>query len=123
MLKDGRTVVSVTTDCDGSFRVRGVPVGTHRVSVEGRPHAFRVWRRGTEPPSATQFAFIVAETPVFRGQHRSGQPQLGPAYRPQRWRSHSVYDMIERHPVIAYTAMTAMIVVPIILIADKDDDI
>lgn len=121
MLKDARPVVSVTTGINGSFRIRGVPHGTHAVLVDGRQHLVRLWTRGTEPPSATQFAFIVAEDSVFRGQYNSCPPCSSAARGPRRWTSHSLYDMIEEHPVIAYTAITAMIAVPIILISEDED--
>lgn len=124
MIENGQQVASVVTDAGGWFRIRGVPSGTYTLLVAGGRHAYRLWTRGSEPSEATQAALMVAQrpVPVVRGQC----PTCGPAQRFVRGRrrrvAFSLYDLFEQHPVLAYTAITAAIAVPIIVINENNDD-
>ena len=114
-----RRVAAVVTGPDGSFRIRGVPNGTYTVSVAGGHHVYRLWNGGSEPSRATRLALIVANDAVVRGQCPPHDMGMGYVRGP-RPIGYSLYDMIEEHPVLAYTALTAAIVVPIVVINEND---
>jgi hypothetical protein len=116
-------VASTATGPDGAFSFRGLPSGTYWLSAAGENRIVRLWNVASAPPSATRFALLVVSDQVLRGQGPHHGYGVGGHVRRGRVQpvSRSLYDMFEEHPVLSYTALTAAVVVPIVLISGDDD--
>ena len=64
----GGTACSTETDAAGGFVLRGVRAGVHRLVVDERSVACRVWTNAAAPPSAIDQLTVVAGPPLIRGQ-------------------------------------------------------
>jgi hypothetical protein len=104
----GETPVGKTTaDEKGRFAFTNLQGGMFVLAAPTGGHICRVWAPGTAPPASASEALLVTETAVIRGQ----------TFCPT-----SLYEWFETHPVLGYTAVTAAIALPIILINMDDDD-
>jgi hypothetical protein len=99
-------VARTEADQQGRFAFGNLPGGVYVLAAPSGGHICRVWARGTAPPTATEQVLLVTNTAIVRGQ----------TFCPT-----SLYEWFETHPVLGYTAVTAAIAIPIILINSDDD--
>lgn len=105
--RQGKPVVARgATDERGAFRFASVGGGSYLVSAAGGQTAIRAWKAGAAPPAAAPGVLVVADDEVARGQSTTSR----------------VYQFLEERPAITYAAITAAIVIPIVEIADDEDE-
>lgn len=105
LVQQGQVVASVRSDPTGQFTLIGVPEGIYEV-VAGDGHQWvRLWAQPTAPPVAQQRLMVVANGGAVRGQ-----------FRPT-----NTYEWFEIKPLVGYTVLAAVIVVPIVLIGQSED--
>ena len=63
-----QVVAEVTTGKNGQFVVKGLRGGIYQIASQRGAGNFRAWANNTAPPSAKQFAFLVENDGVVRGQ-------------------------------------------------------
>lgn len=66
--QNNQVVTEVTTGTNGQFAVNGLRGGVYEISSPQGVGTFRAWANGTAPPSAKQFAVLVDNADVVRGQ-------------------------------------------------------
>jgi hypothetical protein len=107
MLFRGEQAVARTqADEQGSFAFGHVAGGVYVLAAPSGGQICRAWSPGVAPPAAAPEVLVVTETAIVRGQ----------TFCPT-----SLYEWFETHPLLGYTAVTAAIAVPIILITQDDD--
>lgn len=64
----GREIGRGVTDFNGYFAFRGLQGGAYQLASAGGVGTYRVWSRGTAPPTAQPGALVVAGEDLNRGQ-------------------------------------------------------
>jgi hypothetical protein len=106
LFKADKPVARTEADQIGHFEFNNLSGGVYVMATPGGGQLCRAWAPGTAPPAAVPRALLVLDNAVIRGQ----------TFCPT-----SLYEWFETHPVLGYTAVTAAIALPIILI-NMDDD-
>lgn len=94
------------TDREGRFRTAPLAGGSYLASSEGGATAVRLWSSSAAPPRAVGGVLIVGESGVARGQTSTNL----------------IYEFLEERPALTYGAIATAIVVPIVEIADDQDE-
>jgi hypothetical protein len=94
------------TDRNGRFQTTPLSGGAYLASSAGGATAMRLWQEGAAPPSATGGVLIVGEGDVARAQSSTNL----------------LYEFLEERPAITYPALAAAVVIPIVEIADDQDE-
>lgn len=66
--QDQQMIAETTTDKNGQFRVNGLRGGIYEVASARGAGSFRAWAANTAPPTARQFAVLIENDDVVRGQ-------------------------------------------------------
>ena len=66
--QNNQVVAEVTTGANGQFTANGLRGGIYEITSSQGVGSFRAWADGTAPPSARQFAVLVDNADVVRGQ-------------------------------------------------------
>ena len=73
--QDQEVVAEVITGKNGQFHVKGLRGGIYEIASERGAGRFRAWADDTAPPSAKQFAMLVENNKIVRGQFGLAPPQ------------------------------------------------
>ena len=69
MIHEGkRRIAIVETNARGQFRVTGLKGGVYQISSPKGTALFRLWKNGTAPRKASEYAIVVIDAKVVRGQ-------------------------------------------------------
>lgn len=103
----GRAIAAkATTDDVGRFQTGPLASGAYLASSAGGSAPVRVWKDEAAPPGATRGLLIVADSGLARGQSSTNR----------------LYELIEEYPALSYGALGTAVVVPIVEIADDQDE-
>lgn len=69
--QDNKTVVTLKTDKQGVFAVKGVPGGVYQLATKDTQGVYRLWAPQTAPPTAQKGVLLVSGNGVVRGQYGS----------------------------------------------------
>jgi len=99
--QDGREIARTSARRSGEFELRGLRGGVYHVVAGDEVVVVRAWAPGTAPPAAATELLLVA-APAVRGQY-------GPV------------GMVLTHPLVSLSLLTAAIVIPVALHANRND--
>jgi hypothetical protein len=103
----GRTVASkVVTDAAGRFQTGPLSGGVYLASAPGGAAIVRLWKGDVAPPSASNGLLIVSDEQTARGQTSTAV----------------VYEFLAERPALTYAGIAAAIVIPVVEIADDQDE-
>ena len=69
--QENKTIVTLKTDKQGVFAVKGVPGGVYQLAAKDTQGVYRLWAPKTAPPTAQKGVLLVNGNGVMRAQYGS----------------------------------------------------